>query len=59
MDFYFSNEILHLMYQKQNETITINGKTYKPIKEGKKKSNPHILKEIYGEDIVIKNFTFP
>ena len=36
-----------LMYQKQNETITINGQKYKPIKEGKKKSNPRILKEIY------------
>ena len=36
-----------LMYQKQNETITINGQKYKPIKEEKKKSNPHILKEIY------------
>ena len=30
-----------------DETITINGKTYKPIKEGKKKSNPRVLKEIY------------
>ena len=30
-----------------DETITINGKQYKPIKEGKKKSNPRILKEIY------------
>ena len=29
------------------ETITINGQKYKPIKEGKKKSNPRILKEIY------------
>ena len=36
-----------LMYQKLNETITINGQKYKPIKEGKKKSNPRILKEIY------------
>ena len=32
-----------LMYQKQNETITINGKKYKPIKESKQ----HILKENY------------
>ena len=30
-----------------DETITINGKTYKQIKEGKKKSNPRVLKEIY------------
>jgi len=33
---------------KKDESIkVINGKTYKPIKEGKKKSNPRILKEIY------------
>ena len=32
-----------LMYQKQNETITINGQKYKPIKESKQ----HILKENY------------
>ena len=31
----------------KDETITINGKQYKPIKEGKKKSNPRVLKEIY------------
>ena len=31
----------------KDETITINGKTYKPIKEEKKKSNPRVLKEIY------------
>ena len=36
-----------LMYQKQNETITINGQKYKPIKEEKKKSNPRVLKENY------------
>ena len=30
-----------------NETITINGKQYKPIKEEKKKTNPRVLKEIY------------
>ena len=30
-----------------NETITINGQKYKPIKEEKKKSNPRVLKEIY------------
>ena len=30
-----------------DETITINGKQYRAIKEEKKKSNPHILKEIY------------
>ena len=30
-----------------DETITINGKQYKPIKEEKKKSNPRVLKEIY------------
>ena len=35
------------MYQKQNETITINGQKYKPIKEEKKKSNPRVLKENY------------
>ena len=31
----------------KDETITINGKQYKPIKEEKKKSNPRVLKEIY------------
>tara|TARA_R100001463_G_scaffold16888_5_gene43580 strand:- start:2453 stop:3241 length:789 start_codon:yes stop_codon:yes gene_type:complete len=31
----------------KDETITINGKTYKPIKEGKKKPNSRILKENY------------
>ena len=36
-----------LMYQKQNETITINGQKYRPIKEEKKKFNPRVLKEIY------------
>ena len=30
-----------------DETITINGKQYRAIKEEKKKSNPRILKEIY------------
>ena len=30
-----------------NETITINGQKYKPIKEEKKKYNPRVLKEIY------------
>ena len=30
-----------------NETITINGQKYKPIKEENKKSNPRVLKEIY------------
>jgi len=31
----------------KDETITINGQKYKPIKEEKKKSNPRVLKEIY------------
>ena len=31
----------------KDETITINGKQYSPIKESKKKPNPHILKENY------------
>ena len=31
----------------KDETITINGKQYRAIKEEKKKSNPRVLKEIY------------
>ena len=31
----------------KDETITINGKTYKPIKEEKKKPNSRVLREIY------------